>query len=159
MHAAIHSVTDDVLAMFRFCGNRSRCTNLDVFERVDAIIGFELTVAVQQLEELDIPGRLVFEFGHSLVEDRLHGVETVGIGVVVIVVVFRAVDGECARLPRIHCQGDRAWKKYGFMFYRYVTPGISVAGTTSSSCIHQGGRAPRLAYSKSDSDSANPLGF
>jgi hypothetical protein len=92
MHAAIPSLTDNVLVMFRFYGSRPRCTNLDILECADAVTGFQLTVAVQQLEELDIPGRLVFEFGHSLVEDRLHGVETVCIlFVIVVVVIFRAV--------------------------------------------------------------------
>jgi hypothetical protein len=64
------------------CGSERRCTNLDVSERVDAIAGVELAVAVHQLEELDVLQRPVFEFRHRLVEDRFHGVEAVRIVVV-----------------------------------------------------------------------------
>jgi hypothetical protein len=70
-----------------YCG---QCTYLNVFERIDAITGVELAIAVHQLEELDVFRRLVLEFRHRLVEDGLHGSETVCTIFVVLCAVGQA---------------------------------------------------------------------
>lgn len=75
-----------------YCG---RCTNLYVFKRIDAVAGFELAVAVHQLEEVDVLRRLVFELRHGLIEDRLDGVEAVCIIVIVVFVLCAVGQARC----------------------------------------------------------------
>ena len=80
----------------------------------------------------------------------------------------RLLESEISRCVHILMESVYVYRKYTvrvtklgkgmvLCFDSSVTTGISLAGTISSSHIHQGGRAPRLTHL--ESDSSNPLGF